>query len=174
MGWQQSTWKIFHLISLKYIDERKDIYNNFFNTFKFILPCEICEQHYRSQLLRTNLNLEKNNNKNDLFRWTVNIHNNVNSMNNKKIMSYEEARKIYENMKLDNIEIKNMILDYVKHNFKKGPKKTENLFIMLESLMHLYPDEEKRLKMIDLYNKMRINRQNIREWLLNFLNIVMM
>ena len=57
-----------------------------------------------------------------------------------------------------------MVLEYVRNNFKKGPVKTEELFVMLNSMRYIYPEEEKRKKLINM--RTILNRNNIREWLL--------
>ena len=41
------------------------------------------------------------NNSQSLFRWTVDIHNEVNKDLNKKIYSYEEAFKLYNETTID-------------------------------------------------------------------------
>ena len=172
MAWKQSSWYVFHTFTLDYLPEQKIHYHNFFHSFKILLPCEVCISHYRNQLSRPGLTLQENNNDESLFSWTVRIHNNVNSSNQKRVWAIDEARSYYEKEK-SNINtniIKTMVLEYVRNNFKKGPIKTEELFVMLNSMRYIYPEEEKRKKLISM--KTILNRNNIREWLLEFLKII--
>ena len=67
-------------------------------------------------------------------------------------------------------QLKFMILEYVKYNFKKGPVKTEELFKMLKSLCHIYPDTVKSEKLLSI--PFPINRDNIRSWLIQFFQIL--
>lgn len=168
--WKQTTWYVFHTFTLKYLHEQHDQYVKFFKAFEQILPCEVCTNHYRYQLSRKDLSIDTNINASSIFGWTVNIHNNVNSTNQKKIWAIDEARQYYQKEKLDTKIIKIMILEYVKHNFKKGPVKTNNLLDMLDSMRYIYPEEEKRKKLIEM--NMKPNRENIRNWLLTYLKII--
>jgi hypothetical protein len=76
----------------------------------------------------------------------------------------------YEKMQLNSSFVKVMVLEYVKHNFKKGSKKTEELLKMLDSMRYIYPIPEKREKLIHM--KLKIDRKNIKDWLLEFLYII--
>jgi hypothetical protein len=171
MAWKQSTWYVFHMLSLKFIEEEQEHYERFFESFKYILPCEKCLRHYQFQTSRPDLHISNHMNSENIFRFTIQLHNNVNSQNRKKIWTVEEAKHYYEKQTWNDVILKMMILEYVKYNFKKGPKKTEFLFQMLESLCHIYPNSEKRLKLTQISIPLR--RETIREWLLRFFKIIL-
>lgn len=168
--WKQTTWYVFHTFTLKYLPEHHDHYVRFFKSFENIIPCEVCISHYRYQLSRKDLSVDANINSNSIFGWTVTIHNNVNSTTEKKIWAIDEAKQYYQKQKIDTKMVKTMVLEYVKHNFKKGPVKTNNLLDMLDSMRYIYPEDEKRKKLMEM--NLKPTRENIRMWLLTFLKII--
>ena len=97
-SWGPSGWKFMHYVALKYPKEPsendKKNYFNFYNNLQFILPCTKCAEHYKEnlQLLSLEKSLENNI---ELFKWTVDIHNLVNTKLNKPNITYEEAIKLY-------------------------------------------------------------------------------
>ena len=171
--WQPVTWTLFHTITLKYKEnliEYKDQYINFFESFKTILPCKKCKNHYIENLNKEELNI--NNNLNRLFEWTVDLHNDVNKINDKKIWNYQEARDYYEKVGLTNEFLNIFIYSYIHYNYKKNPNKTGELIKMLNSLVYLHPDPNKREKLINFRKKFELNRANFKSWLFALLVII--
>ena len=166
--WQPMTWKVFHMCALFYNEEYRDKYIDFFDSFKTIIPCGICKRHFTQNTAKSELSIENNVNKEKIFNWTIDLHNLVNKMNKKKIWSHDEAREFYTKNEFDNNLIKLFLFQYIKHNFKRGPEKTEGLFKMVRSLAYLHPLKEKRDKLIDFSTKFDINRDNIKNWLIAF------
>jgi len=99
--WGPSAWTFLHTITLNYPnnpnDEDKSNHKLFFNNLKNIIPCEKCAIHYKENLKKYPLEpaLES---KELLVKWLIDIHNEVNKKNKKKIYSYEEVNKIYKDM----------------------------------------------------------------------------
>ena len=62
-----------------------------------MLPCEICKVHATHYIddVKKQLDIICSG-RDSLFKWSVDFHNSVNKRNNKKELSYEEARKIYQ------------------------------------------------------------------------------
>ncbi len=170
--WKQTTWYVFHKFTLEYIPEYKEHYINFFNSFKTILPCEICLNHYNIQLNRPGLSIFENLNSEKVFGWTIKLHNNVNVTHKKKEWSLVEARNYYSSLSLDPSYVKIMVLDLVKNNFRKGPLKTNELLSMLNSLRYIYPIQTVRERLIDM--NIKLDHVTIKEWLLEFLKIIYM
>ena len=170
--WQRMTWNIFHTIALNYNDKYKNEYIEFFNTFKIIIPCSMCRNHYINHVNNDNLNIENNINNNRVFDWTIDLHNTVNKMNNKKQWSYEEALNFYKINNFNNRMFKFFIFEYIKLNFKKNPSKTQELLKMLRTLPYLHPNEEKRNKLIDFKDKFELNRGTVKNWIYAFLIIL--
>jgi hypothetical protein len=97
--WGPPAWTFLHTVSFNYpdnpTDQDKQNYFDFFNSLKHVLPCDKCKKHYKenSTGLKNNLNT-----KDDLVNWLINIHNDVNKKNGKKIWSYSEVYNKYQNM----------------------------------------------------------------------------
>ena len=98
--WGPSGWSFIHYIALKYpkdpTNEDKEKYFTFFNTLQYVLPCEKCAANYGKNLEELPIRESLSNNA-DLFKWTVDIHNLVNTELNKPTLTYEEALNIYLN-----------------------------------------------------------------------------
>ena len=169
--WQRITWIFFHTLTLNYNDEYRDKYIEFFNTFKTIIPCKICRNHFNQNIGKDNMSIESNINSDRIFNWTIDLHNSVNKMNHKKIWNYEEAKKYYTENNFDNKILKFFVFEYIKANFKKGLDKTEQLFKMIRSLVYLHPNHKKRFVLIDFKEKFELNKNTIRNWLLAFVLI---
>ena len=99
--WGPSGWTFLHTITLNYPDnpteEDKMNHKDFFHNLKNVIPCPNCKEHYNINLQKypIDVNLES---KEKLVKWLINIHNEVNIKNNKKIYSYDEVIKLYDNM----------------------------------------------------------------------------
>jgi hypothetical protein len=170
--WQRITWHLFHTISLNYNEKYNDQYIKFFNTFKVIIPCRICRNHYIENTGKDNMEVENNINSERIFNWTVDLHNSVNKMHRKKTWTYDNARNYYQNNNFNNKILKFFIYEYVRANFKKNFEKTTSLINMINTLPYIYPFEEKRNKLIDFKEKFELNRENMKKWLFAFLIIL--
>jgi hypothetical protein len=115
--WGKHIWKSIHYIALGYpelpTDEDKYNYYTFFISLKNVLPCEICRNHYTDILInKLPLTDDILKNKNNLLKWTIDLHNIVNSKIGKKILSYEDAINIMIDDKED-INNNNIILLFI-------------------------------------------------------------
>ena len=90
--WGRQAWHFIHFVALTYpekpTEEDKKDYLNFFNSLQKTLPCPICAEHFKENMEKIPIKLED---RESLFKWTVDIHNEVNRKNSKKILSYDEA-----------------------------------------------------------------------------------
>lgn len=172
LEWQPITWHFFHTIALNYNDEYKEEYINFFHTFKTILPCKMCRDHYSVHLKKPNMSIEENINSQRIFNWTIDLHNIVNKSNQKSIWSYDTARQYYQQHNFTNQLYKIFLLEYVKNNLKKHPIKTTELLKMIRTLPYFHPVKEKRDKLIDYKNKFELNKKNVKQWLIAFLMLL--
>ncbi len=172
--WQPLTWHIFHTIALNYNEEYKDKYITFFNTFKTIIPCKICREHFIKNINKPDMSMSIENNINNerFFNWTVDLHNLVNKMNHKTQWSYDYALKHYTSNNFNNGIYKLFIMEYVKNNFRKAPLKTLEVLNMLKTLPYFHPNKEIRNKLIDFSTKFELNRKSIKKWLVAFLIIL--
>ena len=117
--WGPHGWKFIHMVALGYplhpTDDQQKNYKKFFLSIANILPCIICSNHYSENLIKYPLTDEVLKNKTNLLHWTIDMHNEVNKMNNSKVYSYDEALK----------SIRNNYNDNVKQNEEQSEEKSE-------------------------------------------------
>lgn len=171
-AWQPLSWIIFHTLALNYNDKYHEHYKSFFESFTKIIPCRICRNHYTQNINKSKMTIEENINKDNIFNWTVDLHNSVNKMNYKKVWSHDEAKKYYLKNNFNQKALKIFVFEYVRANFKKNPEKTQNLIKMLNALAYLYPHEQKREKLINFKEKFALNRFTFKNWLTAFVLII--
>ncbi len=96
--WGSNAWSFIHYTALAYpdnpTDEDKMNYKSFYYGLQNTLPCLKCSLNYKKNIqeLPIDNSLGK---KEDLFRWTVNIHNMVNNELGKKNLNYDQALQKY-------------------------------------------------------------------------------
>ena len=97
--WGPPAWTFLHSVTLAYpanpTDTDKTNYENLFTSLQPILPCAKCSQNYYRHLqedpIRNHLD-----NKTSLVKWLINVHNKVNSSNDKRVLSYNEVMNHYK------------------------------------------------------------------------------
>ena len=99
--WGPSAWRFLHTITFNYpinpTNDQKEIYRNFFKNLGLVLPCGICEYNYNIHLVKYPIeNYLKT--KEDLVKWLINIHNEVNILHNKPIKKFDEIIDYYTNL----------------------------------------------------------------------------
>jgi hypothetical protein len=100
--WGPHGWKFIHYITLGYpanpTKKDKQEYYDFFMNLSNVIPCSVCENHFKEHLKITPLDEEALSSKENLMAWGITMHNHVNARNNKKIHSVRDAlRAIIEN-----------------------------------------------------------------------------
>jgi len=99
--WGVHGWKFIHHVALGYpnnpTENDKNNYKSFFILIGTILPCHLCSDHYNENLLIYPLTDDVLMNKTNLINWTIDMHNEVNKLHNKKIYSYDEALQLIKN-----------------------------------------------------------------------------
>ena len=98
--WGKHLWASIHYIALGYPDSPSDSesksYEAFFNNLYKVLPCKSCSNHLRETLAKQHPLTSKDLvNKDALFKWTVDLHNVVNTRLKKPTMSLDEATLTY-------------------------------------------------------------------------------
>ena len=91
-------WTFLHSITfniLKISDLEKQKYYTFFNSLKNVLPCPVCRDHYEKNFEKLPIRMDT---RRELIEWLIDIHNEVNRMNNKKIYTYNEVYEIYNEL----------------------------------------------------------------------------
>ena len=79
----------------------------FFSSIGSILPCEKCRLNFSRHTINYPLNDNVLSSRFDLVNWLINVHNEVNKMNGKKVLSYDEVMELYLYKKHDNCLIVN-------------------------------------------------------------------
>jgi hypothetical protein len=109
--WGPSLWKSLHYITIAYPDNPTNIDKQnmklFFGSIGQILPCEKCRLNFSRHLVIYPLTDEVLSSRFDLVNWLINVHNEVNKMNGKKVLSYDEVMDIYLYKNTDNCLIVN-------------------------------------------------------------------
>ena len=95
--WGPILWHILHSFSInenfKISESKKHNYFIFYYSFKYILPCIICREHYSDIIYNLNPIDEKNITRIYLKKWVFDTHNIVNNLINKQIYTYKEFNK---------------------------------------------------------------------------------
>lgn len=129
--WGPYGWKFMHMVALAYpnnpTDEEKKNYKIFFTILGNILPCQMCADHYKKNLIEFPLTDYILSTKDTLLKWTIDIHNIVNKSIGKKIIDYDDAIILIKNNFVD----KNKIDIPVQTNNQVTPKKKDNTFLYL-------------------------------------------
>ena len=92
-------WFVIHTLALNTKD-KKQCFEWMINTLADNFGCEICKPHIKKFILDHPL---KNYNE-DYFKWTWELHNDVNRRLNKPTLPLEEALNIYKNMVCKNCD----------------------------------------------------------------------
>jgi hypothetical protein len=100
--WGPHGWKFIHYITLGYpsnpTNKDKQMYYDFFMNLANVIPCSVCESHFKEHLKITPLDDDALSSKENLMAWGITMHNHVNASNSKKIYSVKDAlRAIIEN-----------------------------------------------------------------------------
>lgn len=151
--WGPTAWYLIHHITRNLVktnpqDKQKLIYQNaveeFFNSLLVVIPCEICQNHYREKLREDSFYQHIDKWK-DLDQWGHQLHNRVNQMLKKPTLSYPNYLKMYAgkptNKKL--AQFPTIIFDlHLEPNMSIS--EIQDLKTFLSALVVLYPLGKKR------------------------------
>lgn len=98
--WGPSQWFTYHNAANNYPDEpspiTKEKMKNIIIGIPVLLPCVTCKEHATAYIESRLSELDNIvSNKENLFNFFVDFHNQVNKRYNKKIYTYDEAKKLY-------------------------------------------------------------------------------
>ena len=92
--WGPRTWDFLNVIAFKFPDnssqEDRENYMNFFDSLANVLPCGTCREHYKEWISD---NKAVFNTRQDAINWVVELHNNVNSLTDKRQYTPEELEE---------------------------------------------------------------------------------
>lgn len=113
LTWSRFAWAYFHLASTSYplIPTDIDFYNyhEFYKFFGLTLPCSACSQHYSKLFIDIPIDAALAS-RELLFKWTVDIHNAVNTSIGKKEMKLATAIRRYMSNRALFIDPPNILL----------------------------------------------------------------
>ena len=93
--WGPHAWKFLHAEAQGFPDEPTDTdrehYNTLFMTLRYTLPCPKCREHLSKYIESNPPNV---NNREDLEKWVIDMHNAVNMRLGQHELSYTEAARI--------------------------------------------------------------------------------
>ena len=99
--WGPPAWTFLHTVTYNYPDnptedDKRNFYN-FFDSLQHVLPCEKCKGHYKQNIQKYNL---KNNlgSRQELVKWLIDLHNDINKDNGKPGWSYSDVFNKYQDM----------------------------------------------------------------------------
>tara|TARA_B100001094_G_C18176814_1_gene798349 strand:+ start:1311 stop:1781 length:471 start_codon:yes stop_codon:yes gene_type:complete len=96
--WGPPAWKFLHTITFNYPNNPsindKITYKNFFIILQNIIPCSICQYNYKLHMEKFPIDKYLNS-RDNLVKWLINIHNEVNKLHNKPIKNYDEIINYY-------------------------------------------------------------------------------
>lgn len=96
--WGPFFWHTFHLVALGYPSDPtysdKKAAKELFESMMYLIPCPACREHYKAFLIELPITPHLDNGQ-SLFRWTVVLHNRVNTSLGKPVFSESESRKYY-------------------------------------------------------------------------------
>ena len=96
--WGPFFWHTIHIVALGYPSEPtysdKKAAKDFFESLQSLVPCPICRTHYISHLAKIPIGPSLDSRK-ELFRWTIDLHNEVNQMLGKRKYTETEVIQYY-------------------------------------------------------------------------------
>ncbi len=91
-NWGRQGWHFIHSVMVNYPDDPteadKKKYKSFINSIPSVLPCPICGEHFKENLKKMPPDYASNE---SMWKWSVDVHNEVNKANKKPALSYDEA-----------------------------------------------------------------------------------
>jgi hypothetical protein len=121
--WGPYFWFTLHTITLAYPEkpnyQDRRHYHDFFLSLQFILPCQLCRQHYQQHLRDYPVSVHLDS-KESLVKWCFYLHNKVNLSLKKPEFTYEQFRDKYMRIYSPTIIQKVINQEHIKkyHKFK--------------------------------------------------------
>jgi hypothetical protein len=99
--WGPFFWHTIHIVALGYPSDpsyaQKRAAKEFYESLRTLIPCPICREHFIVHLEKYPItpHLDR---KADLFRWTILLHNEVNKILNKPIVTETQVLAYYSRL----------------------------------------------------------------------------
>ena len=175
--WGPYCWNFLHSISKNYNSKYKKKYYYFIKKIKFILPCPVCQEHFKQYLEDNNVELQKIN-KQYLEKWFFKLHNHINKKLYKKEISFKEAKKEIDNKKYTNNNYIFTFFYFINNFFLKHSLSINhfnNIKSMYKLMGYIYPDNIIKQNFYNLTNNISFqgisNEKELNDWFNNNINI---
>ena len=100
-SWGPFFWHTMHIVALGYPTNptyiNKKAAKEFYESLRFILPCSVCKEHYSTFINEMPVTPFLDT-RQDLFKWTVMLHNKVNQSLGKPRVTEMEAIEYYKRL----------------------------------------------------------------------------
>lgn len=120
-----SYWTMLHLITYLYPDNPDDLDKlkimALFDRLRVNLPCKCCLYHYDLNLQSTPLP-DSYNNRQELTKWLIDLHNSINIRKAKPVMNYNQVDDYYK----DTGKVNQFFIDRYNLNIIQFMSNTEN------------------------------------------------
>jgi len=98
--WGPTVWMMIHFFAFNLQKKNIYVYFKFIMSLTYLLPCEECKKHMRTNLKTIPLEITRNSNNESIFEWSFRFHNAVNKQTRKQEI---KDKKTIENMYKENI-----------------------------------------------------------------------
>jgi hypothetical protein len=99
--WGPFFWHTMHIVAIGYSKHPtytdKKCAKEFYESLVFLIPCSICREHYKEHLTNKPITPFLDS-REDLLKWTIDIHNKVNKLTNKPQWTEAEVLRYYERL----------------------------------------------------------------------------
>jgi hypothetical protein len=99
--WGPFFWHTIHIVALGYpmkpSHAHKKAARDFFESMRLLIPCPICKDHYNTHIEKYPITPHLDN-RTDLFRWTILLHNEVNKILKKPEFTETQAIQYYSRL----------------------------------------------------------------------------
>lgn len=94
--WGPAAWTFLHAstfaVPKQLSSEQQHAFKTFFTYLPEVLPCAVCREHYKQYVSRHPIQTST---REELSKWLVGVHNNVNAITKKQLISFESACRKY-------------------------------------------------------------------------------
>jgi hypothetical protein len=99
--WGPFFWHTMHIVAIGYSKHPtytdKKCAKEFYESLVFLIPCSVCREHYKEHLTNKPITPFLDS-REDLLKWTIDIHNKVNVVTNKPQWTEQEVMHYYEKL----------------------------------------------------------------------------
>ena len=163
--WGPLFWNFLHSIPDSLTKDNVCYFNAMFKKMAYVIPCNICKEHYDRFYDKNKLEFTKNKMKN----WILQLHNSVNKKLGKKQYTISESNKIHK--KINDTKFLNLINYIIKKAIqdKISVFRFLNFIIFFDAISEIYPNKKIRERFNDV-NELEIsNIKDLDEWFKNCL-----